>query len=205
MKNRALDLELFAAAVCSVAMLAACGSGTGGEGGGGAGGGGATVPGDAQTPAQGAAAVEAWLAKGDYKKWKCETALHEARSPSPHGFNRICVNDALAAKATGTDDWPKGAAAVKELYAGATDTAPVGYAVELKTADDSGGGAGWYWYERVPLDSAAPHDSKGVVADGAGNAGTPKSICVGCHTAAGSDAAHTPSPGGRDFVYTPVQ
>jgi len=28
--------------------------------------------------------------------------------------------------------------------------------------------------------------------------------CVGCHGAAGSNAAHTPSAGGRDQVYTPV-
>jgi hypothetical protein len=49
-----------------------------------------------------------------------------------------------------------------------------------------------------------PHDSNGVVADGMGGSGPAKDICVGCHVAAGSDAAHTPSPGGRDQVYTPV-
>jgi len=43
-------------------------------------------------------------------------------------------------------------------------TAPVGYAVYLKTESDSAAGANWYWYERVPLDSAVPHDSNGVVA-----------------------------------------
>ena len=94
---------------------------------------------------------------------------------------------------------------MKEVYASLEDKAPVGYAVYLKTADDSAGGANWYWYETVPLDSEAPHDADGVVADGLGNSGTPKSICVGCHVGSGTDAAHTPSTGARDQVYTPVR
>jgi hypothetical protein len=149
-------------------------------------------------------AVEAWLATGQYKAWHCEKAVHAARFPSPHGFNRICSNDLISSRATGTGSWPEGAAAVKELYASLTSTTPVGYAVYLKTAADSAAGANWYWYERVPLDSTVPHDSNGVVADGPGTTGTPLSICVACHGAVGSDMAHTPSPGGRDFVYTPV-
>jgi hypothetical protein len=208
------------------AALAACGNssatttGTGGNGTGGAashssaasvgntssttgttGTGGSTA---SQKPPQGADAVEAWLAMGDYKTWHCEPAVHASRSPSPHGFNRICSNDALAADAMGTGVWAKGSAAVKELYNAATDTTPVGYAVYLKTAADSAAGANWYWYERVPLTSMAPHDAKGVVADGLGASEPAQTICVGCHAAAGSDAAHTPTPGGRDEVYTPV-
>jgi hypothetical protein len=145
----------------------------------------------------GATAVEAWLATGAYKQWHCESALHASRDPSPHGFNRICSNDLIAAMATGTTTWPKGAAAVKELFASATDTTPGGYAVYLKTDADSAAGANWYWYERMAGSTSA-------VADGMGNAGAPKSVCVGCHMAAGADAAHTPSVGGRDEVYTPV-
>jgi cytochrome c553 len=76
--------------------------------------------------------------------------------------------------------------------------------VYLKTEADSAQGANWYWYERVPLSSAAPHDAAGVVADGLGSSGPAQTICVACHAAAGTDAAHTPSPGGRDEVYTPV-
>lgn len=162
-------------------------------------------PSDDQTPPRGAAAVEAWLAKGAYKDWQCEAEVHESRNPSPHGYNRICSNDLIAANAQGKADWPKGAAAVKELYASADATEPVGVAVYLKTAAESGGGNNWYWYERVPLDSAAPHDANGVVADGLGDKGPEKAICVSCHTAAGSDEAHTPTPGGRDQVYTPVE
>jgi len=158
--------------------------------------GGPTDPGTAQRPPQGAVNVEAWLKAGSYKSWHSESAIHESRSPSPHGFNRIYSNDLISANATGTQNWPQGAAAVKELYTSTSDTTPVGYAVYLKTQADSADGANWYWYERVP--------NTGVVADGLGNAGTAKSICVGCHGAAGADGAHTPTPGGRDQVYTPV-
>jgi hypothetical protein len=157
-----------------------------------------------QKPPQGAAAVEAWLKKGDYKEWQCESKVHEAREPSPHGFNRICSNDAISSHAADDGVWPSGAAAVKELYASADAAKPAGYAVYLKTKADSADGANWYWYERVPLDSAAPHDSDGVVADGLGDSGAAKTICVSCHAAAGSDVAHTPSEGGRDQVYSPV-
>jgi hypothetical protein len=167
---------------------------------------------NAETPPMGAVAVEAWLAGGAYKSWACEAAVHASRSPSPHGFNRICSNDLISDNASATTPWPEGAAAVKELWAsdpndadsGTPPTAPVGYAVYLKTASDSAAGANWYWYERVPLDSAAPHDAKGVVADGLGSSGTAQTICVACHSAAGSDTAHTPSPNGHDEVYTPV-
>jgi hypothetical protein len=161
-------------------------------------------PSKSQTPPTNAAALMSWLAAGSYESWHCESSVHEARSPSPHGFNRICSNDLISANAGGTADFPSGAAAVKELYASLTDSMPVGYAVYLKTAADSAAGANYYWYEVVPTDSAAPHDARGVVADGMGDSGPAKTICVGCHAAAGSDAAHTPSVGGRDQVYTPV-
>lgn len=158
-----------------------------------------------EMPPMGAAAVEAWLAAGSYKQWTCEPQSHAARSPSPHSFNRICSNPAISSNATGTAPWPQGAAAVKELLADATSTTPVGYAVYLKTNADSAAGANWYWYERLPVDSTAfPHDANGVVADGMGSTGPAMTICVGCHAAAGSDAAHTPSVGGRDQVYTAV-
>ena len=149
--------------------------------------------GDGQTPATGAG-ITAWLESAVYKDWTCEPEAHKARSPSPHGFNRICSNDLIAMNATGTDDWPKGAAAVKELHPSASSTTPTGYAVYLKTQADSAGGASWYWYEII-----SKGNTKTVSADGLGVTG-----CVGCHSAAGSDADHTPSPGGRDQVYSPV-
>lgn len=168
-------------------------------------GGGESDGADDQIPPMGADAIEAWLADGAYLRWHCEPKPHAARSPSPHGFNRICSNDAVSDNVAGTDAWPKGAAAVKEVYASADSDEVIGYAVYLKTDEDSADGANWYWYERLPLDHPAPKDDKGVVADGLGNAGPAKTICVGCHAAAGADAAHTPSEGGRDQVYTPVR
>jgi hypothetical protein len=167
-------------------------------------GGGTGTAGDAQTPPQGAANVQAWLATGQYKAWASEPAIHASRPPSPHGFDRVYSNAVIASNATSTAVWPAGAAAVKELYAMQTDTTPVGYAVYLKTAADSAGGNNWYFYESVPLTSMVPHDSNGIVADGLGGSGTANTICVSCHTAAGSDAMHTPTPNGHDFVYTPV-
>lgn len=154
------------------------------------------VGGDDQTPPMGATAVEAWLGDGAYKSWAAEAAVHASREPSPHGFNRIFSNDLIAANATGSAAWPKGSASVKELYSDVGGGTPIGVAVYLKLDDDSADGANWYWYERI--------EGSGVVADGTGDSGTPKSICVGCHAGAGSDAAHTPTVGGRDQVYTPV-
>jgi len=144
--------------------------------------------------------VEAWLAKGYYEKWACETSSHPQIKVSPHGQNRICSNDAIVGF-TGAvgEERPKGSAAVKELYNDAAEL--VGYAVSVKLQDKSNGGADWYWYERVPLSSGAPHDAKGVVADGPGSSGPAKSICVGCHAGAGSDTTmHSVNLSG-DFVY----
>lgn len=151
-----------------------------------------------QNPPEGAAAVESWLKGGAYLQWHCESAPHMARSPSPHGYNRICSNDLLSQ--AGAGEYPVGAAAVKELYDDGGKNI-VGYAVERhRTAGKTGDT--WYWYERVPLTSAAPHDSvTGVVADATGVSGPAKDICVGCHQAAGSDAGHS----GHDFVYTQVR
>ena len=168
-------------------LLAACGSETPDPGGGGTG--------DDQTPPTGRAAVEAWISEGHYLAWACEADMHASRSPSPHGFNRICSNDLISANASGTAPWPQGAAAVKELFADASATTPNGYAVYLKQASDSANGANWYWYERIDAN---------VIADGTGASGAARSICVGCHVGAGIDAEHTPTPGARDQVYTPV-
>lgn len=147
-----------------------------------------------QTPPTQAAALEAWLKTGVYKDWQCEPEVHESRSPSPHSFNRICTNLAISEHVAGDDPWPRGAAAVKELFASRDEKTPNGYAVYLKTEADSAGGASWYWYER---------NTDGMI-EGMGDHGPAQTVCVGCHVAAGSDAAHTPSEGGRDQVYTPV-
>jgi hypothetical protein len=158
---------------------------------------------DDQTPPNtNGAAVETWLAAGSYKNWTCEMESHPQMKVSPHGQNKICSNDLIAmfAGAAGTER-PVGSAAVKELYD--DSAALVGYAVSVKVKATSDAGGGWYWYERVPLTSMAPHNSKGIVADGLGSDGTANSICVGCHAAAAMDATHTVNMSG-DFVYDQI-
>jgi hypothetical protein len=146
-----------------------------------------TNAGTPDLPATGSDAdVRAWLARNDFKAgtWKCEAAPHSARSPSPHGMNRICSNATLSAHGAG--EFPVGAAAVKELYddSGAT---LIGHAVYRKLK--AGAGESFYWWE----------DSNGAtVANGTGDQGAAKMVCVGCHAGAGSDANHS----GHDFVYT---
>ena len=144
--------------------------------------------GDKDVPATGPVAdVKAWLALGNYKtgSWKCEEAPHAARSPSPHGTNRICSNATLSGHGAG--EFPVGSAGVKEIYTGAEIT---GYAVYRKLK--AGGGEAWYWYEEI---------GGSVVANDTGDKGAAKSICVGCHAGAGSDAMHS----GHDQVYTQVK
>lgn len=149
-----------------------------------------TNTGTAELPATGTDVdVRAWLAKGDYKAgtWKCEPEPHPARSPSPHGMNRICSNMTLSAHGAG--EFPVGSAAVKELYDDAGKEI-LGHAVYRKLT--AGGGESFYWWE----------DMKGsVVANNLGDKGSAKTICVGCHAGAGSDAMHS----GHDQVYTQVK
>ena len=154
--------------------------------------------GDSQTPPEGNDALTAWLAAGSYLDWHCEAAAHDARSPSPHGQNRICSNDLLSTY-TAEAEYPVGSAAVKELWDD-TDTSIVGYAV-YRHMTAGGDGVDWYWYEIVPSDSTAPHDANGIVADGLGDTGPANTICVACHSAAGSDSSHS----GHDYVYTQVE
>lgn len=197
-------------AVCLAPLLAltACGGDSGGTGGAGGTGSSSSTSGstssstssggsvgDPQTPPQGETAIKAWLATGDYKKWHCEDAEHDARSPSPHGVNRICSNDILSSNPAGATYKAK-SAAVKELW-DMKGGKVIGYAVYLKLQDDSAGGAGWYYYE----DNPTINPPGGVVADGVGTSGNPKTVCVACHMAAGMDAMHS----GHDYVYTQVQ
>ena len=148
------------------------------------------TPGDSQTPPTGTDAdITAWLTKGDYKAWTCEAAPHDARLPSVHTVkNRICSNKIVSQHASG--EYPIGSANVKEIY-DAAGTTIVGYALYRKMA--AGGSDSWYLYEKTTAD--------GIVANGLGTGGTAKTICVGCHNGAGSDANHP----GHDFVYTQVK
>lgn len=152
---------------------------------------------ETQIPPTNGAEMRTWLAAGHYKDWACEAAPHEARSPSPHGWNRICSNDAVSSHGDG--EYPVGAAGVKELYDDGGKNI-VGYAVYRHIKAGTTGDT-WYWYEQVPDSSMAPHDANGIVADGNGGSGPSKDICVSCHQATGVDAAHS----GHDYVYTQVK
>ena len=117
-----------------------------------------------------------WLQAGKYSGWAAESAPHP--SAGPHGTVKTFMNPILAASmAAGSATHPVGAAAVKELYSGATVN---GWAVEVKTAADSDGGAGWYWYERI--------GSFDVVSSNGPN------FCSGCHAGGGVDFVLTPYP-----------
>lgn len=137
---------------------------------------------DAQTPPTGQAALDAWLATGVYKAWACESGPMNARPNGAHGRNRVCSNSVVKMNTGG--EYAVGAASVKELFDSGSQV--TGYAVSRHmkagtTADT------WYWYEKV---------SGSVVADGIS-----VSLCNGCHSAAGTDAAHQ----GHDYVYVQVQ
>ncbi len=123
--------------------------------------------------------VRAWLAKGDYKTgtWKCEAAPHAARSPSPHGINRICSNATLSAHGSG--QYPVGSAGVKELYDQA-GTNVIGHAVYRKLK--VGAAESWYWWEDL---------NNSTVANGTGDQGSAKSICASCHMGAPNDFVFT--------------
>jgi hypothetical protein len=151
---------------------------------------------EAQTPPRsGHTDIQAWLAEG--LDWTCEADAHDITiGVSPHGQQRICSNTLMSGHASG--EYPVGASAVKELLY--DDGTIFGYAVSLHVEAGTGGDS-WYWYEQVHADHPAPHDANGVVADGLGDGGPAKSICVGCHMAAGLDEAHP----GHDFVYVQVK
>lgn len=137
-------------------------------------------------PTTGAADVDAWLAQGFYGRWHCERAPHSARSPSPHGTDRICSNDLLSG--AGPGEYPVGAAAVKELIDG---TSVSGHALYRHVKAGATGDT-WFWYEK---------NQGSVAAVGLGDMGSPHDVCVACHQNAGKDAGHS----GHDFVYSQVQ
>lgn len=129
---------------------------------------------DPQVPPRGSADVLTWIEARHYESWACEGAAHAGRPPSPHGQNRICINDALIGS-TGDGAYPVGAAAVKEIFSGGEISL---FAVYRKVTDGAGGQS-WYWFEG---------NRDEVIANAEGD-----DTCVGCHSSAP-----------RDFVFTPT-
>jgi hypothetical protein len=124
-----------------------------------------------------AAALQAYLIAGSYRSWTAESAVHS--SAGPHGRVRTYVSPGLATSLAGAGEHPKGATAIKELYSGA---AVSGWAVEIKVADRSDAGKGWFWYE---VFSTQPNANPAAAGTGVG-------LCTGCH-----------GQGGRDYVLVP--
>lgn len=120
-----------------------------------------------------------WLKDGNYKSWVSESEKHPSAGPHPQAviaYLNASLNESMA---VGNASHPQGAAAVKELFDGSGELS--GWAVSVKTQDDSAAGQGWYWYEILGISA----DSR-VVADGNG-----VPLCFGCHTP------------GNDFVLIP--
>ena len=120
-----------------------------------------------------------WLKAENYKSWSHESEPHKSAGPHPSSviaYLNPVLDQSLAA---GASAHPKGAAAVKELFNPSGELN--GWAVSVKTEEDSKAGDGWFWYEIL---GTSP-DSRIVAADN----GVP--LCFGCHTP------------GRDFILIP--
>lgn len=121
-----------------------------------------------------------YLQAASYKNFAAkESGRHPTRGPHTKvGWPvRVFLGPKLdASLKAGNTSHPAGSAAVKEMYDASGKLQ--GWAVMVKTAADSAGGKGWFWYEVTSTSDG----SKPVAA---GN-GVP--LCFGCHFT------------GRDFV-----
>lgn len=123
-----------------------------------------------------------YLKKGSYLSFSArESGPHPSRGPhtKPGWPVRVFLDPiANSSLAAGNESHPTGSSLVKEMYDEDGDLQ--GWAVMVKTQDDSAGGKGWFWYETTTTESAAD-----PVAAGNG-----VQLCQGCHFI------------GKDFVLT---
>ncbi len=126
-----------------------------------------------------------FLREGSYKTFAAkESALHPSTGPHTKvGLPvQVFIDPTMdASLRAGNDSHPVGAGIVKEMYD--ADRNLQGWAVMVKTASDSAGGKGWFWYEVT----STTNGSNPVAV---GN-GVP--LCFGCHTA-GNDYVLTEFP-----------
>lgn len=129
----------------------------------------------------------AYLQEGSYRDFPAqESAPHPSRGPHTNVgwpvrvFMDPIVSESLEA---GNASHPVGSSIVKEMFNGDGDLQ--GWAVMVKTNEDSAGGKGWFWYEVTSTES-------GLEPVAAGNG---VQLCQGCHFI------------GKDFVltYLPLQ
>jgi hypothetical protein len=126
------------------------------------------------------AALQQWLAAGNYSAWQSESKTHP--SEGPHGGHvRTFLNPELASSLAAATDHPAGAASVKELYGDGTTV--TGWAVSIKLAPDSADGDNWFWYEVFTTSPTGTADYQGAGLD----------LCTDCHVA-GEDYVLIPFP-----------
>ena len=119
-------------------------------------------------------ALVAYLKAGDYKGFPYqETKAHPSVGPHQKQglpvrvFMNKTIGDSLKAA---NDKHPVGSAMVKEMFTKTGEAS--GWAVMVKTQEDSDAGKGWFWYELADLDTQAK-----IVAHGNGVIG-----CYQCHS-----------------------
>lgn len=127
----------------------------------------------------------AYLVGREYESFaNRESGLHPSRGPHAKFGNPVRVfmsDDMVASLEAGNASHPAGSSIVKELYLpdGATLE---GWAVMVKTQDETDDGNGWFWYEVV--------STTDPTRLGGGEAGNGVRPCTGCHVT------------GRDYVLT---
>ena len=124
-----------------------------------------------------------FLKSGSYLQFpNKESEMHPSRGPHAK-FNwpvRVFLGPKIdASMQAGNTNHPAGSSLVKEMFS-ADGSELIGWAVMVKTQEESADGDGWFWYETTNTE-----DSSDIVA--AGN-GVP--LCVGCHSL------------GKDYVTT---
>lgn len=111
-----------------------------------------------------------------------ESTVHPSRGPHAvfgRPVRTFLSDDLDASLKAGNASHPAGSSIVKEMYL-EDGTTLEGWAVSVKTQDDSAGGNGWFWYEVVSTSDPTQL--------GGGQAGNGVPLCTGCHAS------------GRDFV-----
>ena len=124
-------------------------------------------------------ALFAYLQDGEYRSMNVQSGIHSTRGPHLNLGQPVKVyfSDAVSQSMEGGyTDHPKGSALVKEIFEPGTENL-VGWAVAVKTDENSDRGEGWFWVEFTSTTDPSQ------VPVPAGN-GVP--LCSSCH-ATGSD------------------
>ncbi len=126
-------------------------------------------------------ALFAYLNNKEYESFTTrESVAHPSRGPHARFSSpvRVFMNGAVAASLElGNDSHPAGSSIVKEMFMDDGVTLE-GWAVMVKTQDDSDAGNGWFWYEVT--------STTDPTALGGGEAGNGIALCTSCH-ASGHD------------------